>query len=552
MTMMVGVQPKAEHRWLRVYRNLRGVIRIPTTMKLRFDNTYAALPERFYSRLDPVPVSSPETIRVNEALAERLGFDPEWLASKAGAEFAVGNRVLQGAEPIAMVYGGHQFGNWAGRLGDGRALLLGEVLDESDERFDVQLKGSGRTPYSRGGDGRSPLGPVLREYIVSEAMAALGIPTTRALVAATTGEAVQRQTVLPGGVLVRVAKSHVRVGTFEYFSSQSDADAIRVLAEHVISRHYPQIEGGSLMDLLRAVAERQAHLVAQWQLVGFIHGVMNTDNTLLSGETIDYGPCAFMNEYDPATVFSSIDRRGRYAYGNQPQIAQWNLSRLAQALVGAAEDRSREAPAEEDTEEDADGPEDAVLAEAQEVVDSFPELFRDAYSRGMARKLGLSGFDDADWPLVEDLLELMYETSSDYTLTFAKLTELVGLDPARSNPASSEATDSPLIEEFGPLPDAFEPWIERWRSRAADDSSSSAERQEVMRANNPVFIPRNHRVEAALVAAVNEQDFSKFHELVDVLAHPYQYESDRYEAGQLDYARPPTPEQRVEATFCGT
>lgn len=488
-------------------------------MKPRFDNTYSTLPPRFYSRLDPVPVSSPEVVRVNDALARQLGFDPQWLASEEGAEFAAGNRVLDGSEPIAMVYGGHQFGNWAGRLGDGRALLLGEVIDRDGQRFDVQLKGSGRTPYSRRGDGRSPLGPVLREYIVSEAMAALGIPTTRALVASTTGETVRRDTTLPGGVLVRVAKSHIRIGTFEYFAAQGDLEAIELLVEHVIDRHYPELAGGSRGDLLRAVAARQARLVAQWQLVGFIHGVMNTDNTLLSGETIDYGPCAFMNEYDPATVYSSIDRRGRYAFGNQPKIAQWNLSRLASALLSVT---------------DADDVDEAALAEAQEVIDSFPDMFRQAYGRGMARKLGLDEVSDSDWPLIEDLLELMYETSSDYTLTFVRLTEL-------ADPRGEQA------DEFGPLPDAFASWVERWRSRTAQAASSASERQEAMRAANPVFIPRNHLVEAALESAVDDGDFSDFHTLIDVLDNPYQYRPERAE-----FARPPSPDERVEATFCGT
>jgi uncharacterized protein YdiU (UPF0061 family) len=487
-------------------------------MKPRFDNTYAALPNRFYSRLNPEPVSSPQTIRVNDALAERLGFDADWLATEEGAEFAVGNRVIEGSDPIATVYGGHQFGNWAGRLGDGRALLLGEVLDQNDERFDVQLKGSGRTPYSRRGDGRSPLGPVLREYIVSEAMAALGIPTTRALVAATTGEQVRRETTLPGGVLVRVAKSHIRIGTFQYFASQDDPEAIEQLANYVVERHYSALEDPSLVDLLRAVAARQAELVAQWQLVGFIHGVMNTDNMLLSGETIDYGPCAFLNEYDPETVYSSIDRMGRYAFGNQPRIAQWNLSRLAQALLGPT---------------DAD---DAAWEEAQEVIDEFPDMFREAYGQGMARKLGLREFGEDDWPLVEDLLELMYETESDYTLTFLRLSELV-------EPGSEEGR----VPDLDPLPEAFDPWLERWRARMDDDSSSAADRAEMMRSENPVFIARNHLVNEAIEAAVSDDDFSKFHELVDVLASPYDYQPSKG-----GFALPPEPDQRVQATFCGT
>lgn len=492
-------------------------------MKPRFDNTYAALPERFYSRLDAEPVSSPETVRVNDALAERLGFDPDWLAAEEGAEFAVGNRVLEGSEPIAMVYGGHQFGNWAGRLGDGRALLLGEVVDENGERFDIQLKGSGRTPYSRRGDGRAPLGPVLREYVVSEAMAALGIPTSRALTAATTGEPVFRDTKLPGAVIVRVARSHIRIGTFEYFASQDDAEAIRILGNYVIDRHYPDLEAGAFLELLKAVAKRQAELVAQWQLVGFIHGVMNTDNMLLSGETIDYGPCAFMNEYDPATVFSSIDRRGRYAYGNQPRIAQWNLARLAQSLLAAV-----------------DEDDDAWLAEAQQIIDGFPEVFREAYLSGMARKLGLDEIGDEDWPLLEDLLDRMVEANADYTLTFARLTTLAAPEQADDEAAA-------LLTQIGPLADAFDPWLERWRARLDDESTSPDERYEAMRAENPVFIPRNYRVEAAIEAAVSDGDFAPFHELVEVVTRPYEWDADLAE-----YALPPEPEQRVQATFCGT
>ncbi|AWV88849.1 protein adenylyltransferase SelO [Bradymonas sediminis] len=504
-------------------------------MTLRFDNTYAALPERFYSRVNPEPVASPEVIRVNDALAEQLGFDVAWLKSDEGAAFAVGNKLLEGADPIATVYGGHQFGNWAGQLGDGRAVLLGELLDQDGERFDLQLKGSGRTPYSRGGDGRAPLGPVLREYVVSEAMQALAIPTSRALMAATTGESVRRRGVEPGGVIVRVAQSHIRIGTFQYFASQGDGDAIRTLAEYVLERHYPDLEvlhrvdgvlaEASLLALLRAVAERQSELVAKWQLVGFIHGVMNTDNMLLSGETIDYGPCAFMNEYDPATVYSSIDRQGRYAYGNQPRIAQWNVSRLAQALLGATEAG------------------DAAWDAAQAVIDEMPEMFRVAYSRGMGRKLGLATLcetqNDEDWALIEDLLELMFETNSDYTLTFVRLTELLGED---APDARAEA-----LAKFGGLPSEFDAWVERWRARMTEEDGTDAERLASMRAENPVFIPRNHQVEAVIEAAVSRGDFAPFHQLVEVLARPFDY-APSDEA----FARPPRDEERVEATFCGT
>ncbi len=486
-------------------------------MEITFDNTYAKLPERFYSRVEPQPVADPKTVVVNEELARQLGFDASWLRSEAGAEFIVGNRLLDGSEPIALVYAGHQFGNWVPRLGDGRAVLVGEVVDEEGQRFDVQLKGSGRTPYSRQGDGRAPLGPVLREYLVAESMAALGIPTTRALAAATTGEKVLRERSLPGAVLVRVAKSHIRVGTFEYFASQGDAEALEVLVDYTLGRHYPQVEEGSSMDLLREVARRQATLVAKWQLLGFIHGVMNTDNMLVSGETVDYGPCAYMNEYDPQTVYSSIDRFGRYAYGNQPVIAQWNLAQFAQALMVGVDKEERE----------------DFLEQAQAVIDEFPERFRIAFRQGMARKLGFEEYRDRDWPLMEDLLELMAENESDFTLTFRGLTEIV--DGEQEVPAIFE------------LPDAFDEWIERWRERLSEDSATEEERRRAMAVENPAFIPRNHLVAAALDDAVEEGDYERFHTLLEVLTEPFEYREE-FEA----FARPPKPEERVPATFCGT
>lgn len=503
-------------------------------MAVQFDNTYAALPERFFARVRPVPVAAPEAIRVNRALAERLGFDPAWLAREEGAAFGAGNLILPGCEPIAMVYGGHQFGNWAGRLGDGRAVLLGEVVTQDGARFDVQLKGSGPTPFSRGGDGRAPLGPVLREYIVSEAMAALGIPTTRALMATTSGELVQRQRPEPGGVLVRVASSHVRIGTFEYFAAQGDADAIQQLVAYVAARHYPDlallrdekgkvgIEG--LVALLEAYSRRLAALVAQWQLVGFIHGVMNTDNMLLSGETIDYGPCAFMDAYDPATVFSSIDRQGRYAWGNQPRIAQWNLSRLAVALLGAT------------------GADESAWADAQQVIDAFPRHFSDAYADGMRAKLGLVSAQDEDWPLFEDLLDLMHEEGADYTLTFVRLAELV-------EPAHSDARRAG-VEELGALAQALESWVERWRARINIDAEAlkPGARLARMRAANPVVIPRNHRVNAAIDAAVRDADFSAFHALVDRLQTPFTWCQASCDA----LLSPPEPHERIDQTFCGT
>ncbi|MGM0555173.1 MAG: protein adenylyltransferase SelO [Myxococcota bacterium] len=488
-------------------------------MQITFDNTYTDLPDRFFARCEPASVPDPRTIRVNEALAEQLGFDAEWLESEQGAEFAVGNRILEGSEPIAMAYAGHQFGNFVSQLGDGRALLLGEVLDEDGERFDIQLKGSGRTPFSRRGDGRAPLGPVLREYIVSEAMYALGIPTTRSLVAASSGGRVRRETILPGGVLVRVARSHVRVGTFEYFAAREDRDALQTLMAYVVDRHFPDVDPESPVELLDAVAKRQASLVAQWQLVGFIHGVMNTDNMLLSGETIDYGPCAFMNAFDPETVYSSIDRRGRYAYRNQPGIAQWNLSRLAEALLVVV-----------------DGDE-AVVAEAQDVIDAFPDRLRDAYADGMAAKLGLDGFDEDSWELATDLLALMHENGTDFTLAFRRLSELA--DPGRSQGRS--------VGEVFSFPEAFDPWLDRWRARLRASQRSSEDIATGMRTVNPVVIPRNHHVAAVLEAAVERSDFEPFHTLVDAVTRPFEFPKQREEL-----VEPPAPDEEIAATFCGT
>ncbi len=490
------------------------------TRPLPFDNSYLQLPERFYTRLKPTPVSRPGPIRVNRALAEQLGIDADWLASGEGTQVLAGNRIPEGAEPIATVYGGHQFGGWSPQLGDGRAILLGEVIGRDGGRYDIQLKGSGPTPYSRGGDGRAPLGPVLREYIVSEAMAALGVPTTRSLAAVTTGDPVYREVTEPGAVLTRVAKSHIRIGTFQYFFARQDIEALRLLVDHVIERHYPAAAGADnpAIALLEAVIAGQASLLAQWQLLGFIHGVMNTDNMLLSGETIDYGPCAFMDTYDPATVFSSIDRQGRYAYGNQPGIAHWNLSRLAQALMPVIH---------------AD--EDQALRLAQDSLDAYPDLFHTAYRHGMASKLGLSGAATGDESLAIDLLGLMAQEQSDFTLAFRRLADL-------AHPASGHGVGN--LFEFSV---AFESWLVRWRQRIEEDLQSADDRQASMYRANPVFIPRNHLVAAAIDAAVNEADFAPFNRLVDLLEQPPDFES-----GLEAYARPPRPEEVVSKTFCGT
>lgn len=492
------------------------------TPLLSFDNSYAALPQQFYTRQAPTPVAAPALIKANPALAKQLGIDPAWLQSDQGVATIAGNHVPTGAEPIATVYAGHQFGHWNPQLGDGRALLLGELTRSDGERFDLQLKGSGRTPYSRGGDGRSPLGPVLREYLVSEAMHSLGIPTTRALGAVTTGEVVYREGALPGAILARVARSHIRIGTFQFFASRQDHEALQLLADHVIQRHYPQLATvpAPYLALLKAVMERQATLVAQWQGVGFIHGVMNTDNMLISGETIDYGPCAFMDDYDPATVFSSIDHGGRYAYQNQPGIAHWNLAALAQALLPLL-----------DTDRDK------AVAAAQAAVDGFPGLYSAAYQAVMARKLGLQEWREEDDALLTDWLALLAAEKLDFTLAFRRLAEL----------AAPEDSVGPSVSKVFNLPAACEPWLARWQQRLQEDGMDSAARAAMMAQANPLFIPRNHLVEAAIQAATRENDFSVFSTLLDI------WTGESREPPPLDpYALPPRPEQVVAQTFCGT
>ena len=509
---------------------------------IAFDNSYARLPERFFVRITPPAVAAPELIRVNAALAAQLQIDANWLRSAAGISALAGNSLAAGSTPIATVYAGHQFGGWNPQLGDGRAILLGEVIDRDGERFDLQLKGSGPTPYSRGGDGRSPLGPVLREYVISEAMATFGVPTTRALAAVTTGQPVVRERLLPGAILTRVARSHLRIGTFEYFASREDEAALQTLVEHVLHRHYPEVAGDGQTDegqrdsgqaallLLEQVIARQAELIARWQLLGFVHGVMNTDNMLVSGETIDYGPCAFIDAFRNDAVFSSIDHAGRYAYGNQPRIALFNLACLAQALMpliarAAAED----APTEESSA--------AALTRAQQALDGFQPRFAAAFRRGLRAKVGLVEEREGDDALLGDLLALMERGGADFTLTFRYLTELAG----------GPATDEASVRELYELPPALAYWIERWRERISEESLAPVERQRAMAAVNPALIPRNHLVEEAIAAATEQGDFGPFHALVDALAEPFTYRSEL-----APFARPPRPEQLVTRTFCGT
>jgi uncharacterized protein YdiU (UPF0061 family) len=489
-----------------------------------FQNTYARLPEPFYARVAPTQVARPGLVKLNIAVAEKLLLDPDALASTEGAEILASNRVADGSEPLAQAYAGHQYAHFMPQLGDGRAILLGEVLGRDGVRYDIQLKGSGPTPYSRRGDGRAAVGPVLREYIVSEAMAALGIPTTRALAAVTTGEPVFRETALPGAVLTRVAASHLRVGTFEYFAARRDTEAIRTLADFAIARHYPEaaLAERPYRVFLDGVIARQARLIAQWMMIGFIHGVMNTDNMAISGETIDYGPCAFMEAYNPATVFSSIDRHGRYAYGNQPSIALWNLTRLAEALLPVLELEA--------------GSAEAALASATEALESFAPQYEAAHLEGMRGKLGLSTPRVGDLELTEDLLQRMAAGQADFTLTFRRLCE-----------AAAGAEGDAKVRALFSEPAAYDPWAARWRRRLEEEPLSAGERAEAMRRVNPVFIPRNHLVEEALNAATERQDFQPFEDLLTVVSSPF---VDL--PGMERYAAPARPEERVLYTFCGT
>jgi uncharacterized protein YdiU (UPF0061 family) len=493
-------------------------------IRFGFDNTYARLPEHFFARLDPTPVAAPRLVKVNEQLARQLRLDADALKSDHGVEVLSGNRVAEGAEPVALAYAGHQFGHFVPQLGDGRANLLGEVVGRDGVRYDIQLKGSGRTLFSRGGDGRAALGPVLREYIVSEAMAALGVPTTRALAAVTTGEWVQRETVLPGAVLTRVAASHLRVGTFQYFAAQQDTEGVCTLADYAIARHYPQSAHAKqpYLALLEGVIARQAQLIAQWMLLGFIHGVMNTDNTSISGETIDYGPCAFMEAYDPATVFSSIDHGGRYAYGNQPSAALWNLARLAEALLPVL---ALEA-----------GSEEVALAAANEALSAFEPQYQQARKAGLRRKLGLFTEREGDEALAEDLLQRMAANRADFTLTFRRLAD------AAASPDGDAAVRTLYAD-----PGAYDGWAAEWRERLDEEPADGQERAAAMRSVNPVFIPRNHLVEAALDAASRRQDFQPFEELLDAVSRPYE-ERPGFER----YAIPARPEESILQTFCGT
>ncbi len=487
----------------------------------RFEMSYADLPARFHATPGLSPVLEPRLVKLNEPLARSLGLDPATFGSREAIEMLAGSRAPDGPRPIAQAYAGHQFGNFVPQLGDGRALLLGEIVDPQGRRRDIQLKGSGPTPFSRGGDGRAAVGPVLREYIVSEAMAALGIPTTRSLADVTTGETVYRDWPLPGAILTRVAASHIRVGTFQYFAARGDTDGIRALADHVIGRHYPDIGPGAgrHLALLEAVIAAQAQLVASWMLVGFIHGVMNTDNMTVSGETIDYGPCAFMDGFEADKVFSSIDRAGRYAYSNQPHVAVWNLARLAETLLPLLADDQTEA-----------------IALAETALRGFQGRYETVFHAGLRRKLGLLTREDHDIQLASDLFALMAKHGPDFTLTFRGLADEPGV-PLGEGPVRA------LFAE----PAAFDAWSVKWRDRLSREPGREAERREAMRQANPAYIPRNHRIEEAIRAAEDQDDFAPFERLVAVLQQPFDDQPDN-----AAYAMPPQPHERVTKTFCGT
>jgi uncharacterized protein YdiU (UPF0061 family) len=491
------------------------------TAPFRFDNTYARELEGFYVAWQPAKAPAPKLLHLNRALADELGLSHDALPGDTAAVLFAGNLVPEGATPIAQAYAGHQFGGFSPQLGDGRALLLGEVLDRHGRRRDVAFKGSGRTPFSRGGDGKAAIGPMLREVLIGEGMHALGIPTTRALAVAATGEPVFRDTgALPGAVLTRVASSHLRVGTFQFFAARNEADKVRQLADYAITRHDPGLADAPdrYLGLLRAVATRQAALLAQWMNVGFIHGVMNTDNMTISGETIDYGPCAFMEAYDPGAVFSSIDHQGRYAYANQPPIARWNLARLAECLLPLI---------------DADT--DRSVAKAMEVIDGFPQWFADALLRGQRAKLGLRTERADDATLVEDWLALMEAQQLDFTLAWRRLADV------------AEGRDDVLRDELVDRA-AGDAWLARWKARCAEEGGDAAERARAMRAVNPLVIPRNHRVEEALDAASRHDDLGPFERLLAALRRPYDAVP-----GAERYAEPAAREITANyRTFCGT
>ncbi|RVU84731.1 YdiU family protein [Leucothrix sargassi] len=487
-----------------------------------FHNSYEALPEHFHGYAEPTPVADPKLIQFNKELAESLGINIEQLEAENPTLIFSGNKLPEGADPIAMAYSGHQFGNLNPNMGDGRAILLGEVIAADQHHYGVQLKGAGPTPFSRRGDGRAAIGPVLREYIHSEAMHILGVPTTRALAAVSTGQPIYREIQHPGAIITRTARSFVRVGTFQHFAIRGDYDGLKTLADYVIEHTYPELKGVETpyLDLLNAVIDRQAKLIAQWMQLGFIHGVMNTDNMSISGDTIDYGPCAFMDQYHPETVFSSIDRRGRYAYRNQPAAGHWDLCRLAEAMAQLLSEDHDEAG-----------------ALAQEAINGYPAKYEAYWLAGFCQKIGISTPINGDKALVEDLLEAMAASNADFTLTFYHL----------SNALADSTANDQVIRDLFDNPKDFEAWAEQWRDRLVTEFPSDEERQAQMRKVNPLYIARNHLVEAVVKAAEENEDYQPFYDLLEVLKQPF-----TEQAGKEAYARPAHADEVVLRTFCGT
>jgi len=490
-------------------------------MSIKLLHQYADLPEDFHARLSPTPVAAATPIAINTALASQLGLDPEWLTGTEGVDVLAGNRLARNSQPLAQAYAGHQFANWVPQLGDGRAHLLGEIRTPDGQIVDLQLKGSGRTPFSRGGDGRSSIGPAVREYLATEAMAALGIPTTRALSVMSTGEQVMRDRPEPGGVMSRVASSHVRIGTFEYFARTGRSQQVRTLADFVIDRHDPDLAGQPerYLQLFDRVAHRTTDLVALWMSVGFVHGVMNTDNMAISGETLDYGPFGFLDVFDPDTAFSYIDRRGRYAWGQQPTIAHWNLARLAECLLPLFHTDPNQA-----------------IEQANDRLNRIPELFEGRFHTRLCQKIGL-GTSGENAELALDLLKRMADRQADMTLTFRALSHLE---------AASDSADRQARDQFAE-PASFDQWAERWRAALDSEGGDHRQRQRAMQAINPAFILRNHHAQRVADAAVKDLDFSPLHEMLEIFARPFEEQPEH-----AAYQRPPKAEEVVANTFCGT
>ncbi len=486
---------------------------------VKFDNSYAQKLEGFYVSHQGDKAPAPILLKLNHSLAEALGFELNHLQTEQVASIFSGSVSPMGATPLAQVYAGHQFGSFSPQLGDGRALLLGEIINRKGERYDIHLKGSGPTPFSRGGDGKAVLGPVLREYIMGEAMHALNVPTTRALAVVMTGEKIMRKELLPGAVLTRIAASHLRVGTFQFFANRNETDKVKQLADYTIERHFHELveDQNPYLGLLRTVCDRQAVLIAKWMLVGFVHGVMNTDNMTLSGETIDYGPCAFLDQYDPATVFSSIDKNGRYSYSNQPNIAQWNLARFAETLLPLI----------------ADDHDKAVKLASHEVND-FSRNYQKYWLTGMRAKLGLMTVEEGDFKLAQDLHLAMEGQNVDFTLLFRGLADAV-------------QGETGAIRELFDTPEKFDQWYKRWAERLARESVEPEQRIASMNTVNPLYIPRNHKVEEALYAAEKESNYAPFEKLMAVLTNPFEKKESLSE-----YAEPAPESFASYQTFCGT